>query len=132
MLKLCGERICRPLNIIFKTCLNTGKFCSEWKKGNVVPINKKDDKQNVKNHRPVSVLPICGKICERLIYNVMYNFVTENDLISPNQSGFRSYNSCVNQLLSINHEIFNAFLIFQRLLTRYGTMVLFLNCVKMV
>ena len=132
MLKLCGERICRPLNIILKTCLNTGKFCSEWKKGNVVPINKKDDKQNVKNHRPVSVLPICGKICERLIYKVMYNFVTENDLISPNQSGFRPYNSCLNQLLSINHEIFNAFLIFQRLLTRYGTMVLFLNCVKMV
>ena len=47
MLKLCGEAICRPLNIIFKTCLNTGKFLSEWKKGNVVPINKKDDKQNV-------------------------------------------------------------------------------------
>ena len=30
MLKLCGEAICRPLNIIFKTCLNTGKFPSEW------------------------------------------------------------------------------------------------------
>ena len=43
MLKLYGEAICRPLNIIFKTCLNTGKFTSEWKKGNVVPIHKKDD-----------------------------------------------------------------------------------------
>ena len=29
ILKLCGEAICRPLNIIFKTCLNTGKFPSE-------------------------------------------------------------------------------------------------------
>ena len=36
MLKLCGEAIFRPLNIIFKTCLNTGKFPLEWKKGNVV------------------------------------------------------------------------------------------------
>ena len=26
ILKLCGEAICRPLNIILKTCLNTGKF----------------------------------------------------------------------------------------------------------
>ena len=109
MLKLCGEAICRPLNIIFKTCLNTGKFPSEWKKGNVVPIHKKDDKQNVKNYRPVSLLPICGKIFERLIYNVMYDFLTENDLLSPNQSGFRSGDSCINQLLSINHEILNAF-----------------------
>ena len=90
MLKLCGEAICRPLNIIFKTCLNTGKFPSEWKKGNVVPIHKKDDKQNVKNYRPVSLLPICGKIFESLIYNVMYDFLTENNLLSPNQSGFRS------------------------------------------
>ena len=109
MLKLCGEAICRPLNIIFKTCLNTGKFPSEWKKGNVVPIHKKDDKQNVKNYRPVSLLPICGKIFERLIYNVMYEFLTENDLLSPKQSGFRSGDSCINQLLSINHEILNAF-----------------------
>ena len=82
MLKLCVEAICRPLNIIFKTCLNTGKFSSEWKKGNVVPIHKKDDKQNVKNHHPVSFLPICGKIIERLIYNVTYDFLTENDLFS--------------------------------------------------
>ena len=89
-------------------CLSTGKFPSEWKKGNVVPIHKKDDKQNVKNYRPVSLLPICGKIFERLIYNVMYDFLTENDLLSPNQSGFRSGDSCINQLYSINHEISNA------------------------
>ena len=95
-------------NTIFKTCLNRGKFPSEWKKGNIVPIHKKDDKQNVKNYRPVSLLPICGKIFEDLIYNVMYDFFTENNL-SPNQPGFRSGDSCINQLLSINHEILNAF-----------------------
>ena len=107
MLKLCGEAICRPLNIIFKTCLNMGKFPSEWKKGNVVPIHKKDDKQNVKNYHPVSLLSICGKIFECLIYKVMYDFLAENHLY-PNQSGFRSSDSCNNQLLSINHEILNA------------------------
>ena len=68
-----------------------------------------DDKQNVKNYRPVSLLPICGKIFESLIYNVMYDFLTENNLLSPNQSGFRSGDSCINQFLSINHEILNAF-----------------------
>ena len=39
----------------------------------------------------------------------MYDFLTENDLLSPNQSGFRSGDSCINQLLSINHGILNAF-----------------------
>ena len=109
MLKLCGEAICRPLNIIFKTCLNAGKFPSEWKKGNVIPTHKKDDKRNVKNYRPGSLLPICDKIFERLIYNVIYDFLTDNNLLSPNQSGFRSGSSCINQILSINHEILNAF-----------------------
>ena len=44
MLNLCGEAICRPLSIIFKTCVNTGKFPLEWKKGNVVSIHRKDYK----------------------------------------------------------------------------------------
>ena len=38
MLKLCGEEICRPLNIIFKLCLNTDKFPLEWRKGNVSSV----------------------------------------------------------------------------------------------
>ena len=39
----------------------------------------------------------------------MYDFLTENDLLSPNQSGFRSGDSCINQLFSTNHEILNVF-----------------------
>ena len=46
-------------------------------------------------------------IFECLIYNV--DILSDNKLLSPNQSGFRSGNSCINQLLSINHEILNAF-----------------------
>ena len=30
MLKICGDSICRLLNIIFKTCLRTGIFPLEW------------------------------------------------------------------------------------------------------
>ena len=89
--------------------MRTGKFPLEWKKANIVPIHKKGDKQAVKNYRPVSLLPICGKIFERLLYNEMLNFFLENDLISPKQSGFRPGDSCINQLLSINHEILSAF-----------------------
>ena len=67
------------------------------------------DKQNVKNYRPVLLLPICGKIFEHLIYNVMYDFLTENNLVSPYQSGCKSRDSCINQLLSTNHENLNTF-----------------------
>ena len=39
----------------------------------------------------------------------MYEFFTENNLISPNQSGFQPGDSCINQLLSITHEIYKSF-----------------------
>ena len=78
-------------------------------KANIVPIHKKGDKQTVINYRPVSLLPICGKIFERLLYNEMLNFFLENNLISQKQSGFGPGDSCINQLLSINHEILSAF-----------------------
>ena len=95
LLRLCGEAICRSLNIIFKTCLIIGKFPLERKKGNVFPSHKKENERKVKNYRPVSLLPICGKIFERLTYN-MYDFLSDNNLLSPNQSGFRSGYSYIN------------------------------------
>ena len=57
----------------------------------------------------MSLLPICGKILERLMFNEMFNFFIENKLISSNQSGFKPGDSCINQLLSITHEIYKSF-----------------------
>ena len=62
MLKLCSTSICKPLEIIFNRYLETGTFPNDWKKGNVVPVFKKGDKQILKNYRPILLLPVCGKI----------------------------------------------------------------------
>ena len=55
------------------------------------------------------MLPICSKIFERLLFNKLYKFFNENDLLSSNQSGFQPGDSCINQLLSITHEICQSF-----------------------
>ena len=34
VLKICGKTICKPLEYIFRECLNTGFFPLEWKKAN--------------------------------------------------------------------------------------------------
>ena len=57
----------------------------------------------------MSLLPIGGKIFERLIYNSLFDFFIANELISPNQSGFKPGDSCINQLLSITHKIYKSF-----------------------
>ena len=48
----------------------------------IVPINKKGDKQVLKSYRPVSLLPICGKVFQRLIFNEIFSFLLENNLVS--------------------------------------------------
>ena len=76
---------------------------------NVAPIHKKESKQLVKNYRPVSLLQICGKVFERLIYNEVYPYLIDNNVISSHQSGFEGGDSCINQLLSIMHQIYKSF-----------------------
>ena len=41
------------------------------------PIDKKSDKQVINNYRPVSLLPICGKVFEILIFNSVYEYLEE-------------------------------------------------------
>ena len=71
MVQICDKAICKPLHLIFPSCIESEIFPTECKMGSVGPIHKQDDKENVKNHQPVSLLPIFGKIFERIIYNKM-------------------------------------------------------------
>ena len=50
MLKLCVKSICKPLDLIFQSCIKQGKFSTEWKKANVVPVHNKGDKLILKNY----------------------------------------------------------------------------------
>ena len=109
MLKICDISIIKPLLLIFNNSIKEGIFPSLWKKANISPIYKKGDKNDGKNYRPISVLPICGKLFERMIYDALYNFFESNDILNSNQSGFRKGDSCINQLLSITHEIYKSF-----------------------
>ena len=95
--------------MIFKNCLQTGTFPNNWKKSNVIPVHKKGDKQLLQNYCPVSLLPICSKIFERIVFNLMLEFLEENSHLCPHQSGFSSSDSCQSQLLSIVHDIYASF-----------------------
>ena len=54
-----------------------------------------------------TLVPICRKIFGKLIFNEMFKFFIENELISPNQSGFKP-GSCKNPRLAITHEIYKS------------------------
>ena len=72
-------------------------------------MHKKNEKNLKENYRPISLLPIFGKILEKLIYDSLYSHLVSCELLNPNQSGFRPGDSTINQLVSITHTIFKAF-----------------------
>ena len=134
MIKLCDVTIVNPLYLIQKKYLDTGRFPISWNKGNVLPVHKKENRWLKKNYRPISLLPVCGKIFEKLIFDAIYEYFCENQLLTPSQSGFRPGDSTVNQLLSITHEIYSGFedkiySAFEEFLSR-ATRVIFLDISK--
>ena len=109
MLILADASVVLPLKIIFSNILESSIYPDQWKLANVTPIHKKGSKQLVSNYRPISLLPICGKIFEKLIFDSLYTYLTHHQLITKNQSGFRSGDSTTNQLLFLVNEIHEAF-----------------------
>ena len=108
MLKEAGNAIapslCRLINMSLAQC----KFPAEWKKANIIPIHKKDDKSIVNNYRPISLLTILSKIMERILFKHVYNFCHKYHLITDHQSGFRPNDSTVNQLVFLYHTFCQA------------------------
>ena len=80
-----------------------------WKLANVSPIFKKGDKQLIGNYRPISLLPLCGKRFEKIIFNNLYKHLTTRHLITKNQTGFRPGDSTTTQLIGLVDEILQAF-----------------------
>ena len=95
--------------IRFQNSIKLSHFSDIWKMSNIIPVHKKNDKQLIQNYRPISLLPIFGKIFEKVVFNRIYNFLLNKRLLNPNQLGFRPSDSYINQLLAITHEIFEPF-----------------------
>ena len=70
----------------------------------VLPIYKLDDKRKCENYRPISILPIIGKIFERSGFNQVYSYLNDNSLLSKYQVGFRPKNSTLSALIQMCDE----------------------------
>ena len=64
-----------------------------WKRARVVPIFKSGDISSLNNYRPISILPIVSKFVERTVQKQRSEFFDINNILHPNQSGFRPMHS---------------------------------------
>ena len=89
VIKRVKEIIAPHLCKLFNSCISTGTFPSCLKLGKITPIHKKGPKNEISNYRPVSTLPIFGKIFEKIIYDRLFSFAADRKILSDTQFGFR-------------------------------------------
>ena len=100
------------LNEQFTYLINTsfaqGTFPSQWKMATIIPLPKDGDTSLPNNFRPISLLPIPGKIIERIMYNRLIKHLDLNHILVDNQGGFRKNNSTINSVSKFIHEIYTS------------------------
>ena len=92
-LKDAAPVIAKPITYLVNLTISTGLIPAEWKDARVTPIFKSGARNDVNNYRPISVLPPVSRIMERAIQVQFLAFLTEHDLLSDYQSGFRKKHS---------------------------------------
>ena len=97
--KQCADQLCVLLSILFNKSLESSVLPDDWKIGYITPIYKKGNKTKVDNYRPVCLTSIAIKIFESIIKDTLSNYLSDNNLLSPNQHGFVPRRSCCTQLL---------------------------------
>ena len=79
--------------------INTSIFPSSLKCADIRPIYKKGSVTEVKNYRPISLLPSASKVFERLLYDQIDSHFA--DIFSPILCGFRKGHSTQHALLNL-------------------------------
>lgn len=99
----CRFVLVRPLSILFNLCLKNQAIPSLWKTSKVVPVYKKDDRAEITNYRPVSLICNFSKVLEFLLYDKIFPAV--KDQIVSQQHGFFKGRSTVTNLLEVSQYI---------------------------
>ena len=102
LLRLCATGIAESLATLFNRSFSDGVFPAAWKLALVTPVFKKGCMARPNNYRPIALLSVVGKVCEKIVYKKLYHFVSP--ILSDNQSGFRRKDGTAHQLTRLVHE----------------------------
>lgn len=108
LIKLTISCIYEPLTHVINMSITSGCVPTEWKKARVCALHK-GGTHEPSNYRPISILPIFSKVLERVVFDQLYEYLNNNNLINMYQSGFRPLYSTASALLNITDEWLKSF-----------------------
>ena len=90
---------------IINLSLSSGVFPDRLKISKIIPIFKSDNASLAQNYRPISILPAFSKIFERAVYNRIFQFLVDNDILFKHQFGFRPGHSTSPALINFVNKV---------------------------
>ena len=102
IIKECVEELTAPITMLCRMSFEQGVFPTVWKQANVVPIHKNGDRTNPKNYRSISLLPLFGRVLEKLACDALMLHV--RPVLSDAQHGFLTGRSCITNLATYLHH----------------------------
>jgi hypothetical protein len=109
VLKHVADVIAVPLSHVLNVCLSEGYFPDVLKLSRTIPVFKKGDPESMNNYRPISIIPVLGKVFEALMREQLVCHFENNRLFSNAQHGFRRGRSTVTAVTQMIDYIIEAF-----------------------
>ena len=134
LIKDAGPSMATNLSIIFNLSLQSGIFPQLLKTAKVIPNYKAESKMLTSNYRPISLLPIIGKLLEKIIFARLTNFIQKYSIFFKRQYGFQTGKSTEHAHIDIQNSIQNSlekketpWCLFLDYAKAFGTVVKFLK-----
>jgi hypothetical protein len=105
MILLTLPRTLKVITAIINRSLQSGIFPDIWKVARVKPIPKTNTPAELKDLRPISILPFMSKIIEKVVCQQLAVYLAATNILPQRQSGFRSNHSTSTALLDVVDDI---------------------------
>ena len=105
LIKPIAEYIASTLTFITNNLIEESKFQDQWKVDRISPIAKVTNPTELKDYRPLSILPILPKVYEKQVLHQITDFIETQQIYNKQQSGYRKSHSTATILSKLNDDI---------------------------
>ena len=105
IIKEAFQVLIQEVTFLMNLSTSTSVFPAAWKEALVIPIPKTGNLTQVKNYRPISLLPLPGKILEKLVHGQLSMHLEQRHLLSENQHGFRKQHSTIHSIAQFTNYV---------------------------
>ena len=93
---------------LFNLSFDSSCFPESWKTATVIPLFKGGDRTSVGHYRPILLLPLLGKLIEKIAHKRISTFLETNGVLSDKQNGFRKGFSTASAVAEFTDDMFLA------------------------